>query len=134
MATPRALDELLTDLLEAGEGDEPVDGEGGEDGERGSGEEAQAHLVLGGVPVDAAAGTSLDARMAEPAAGPAHARRSDELDRTAEAPRMAVLAVQVARADGVAAAALSLREGKQYRLTLTSLLRTPPCGRAESDG
>ena len=98
-----ALDELLTDLLEAGEGDEPVDGEGGEDGERGSGEEAQAHLVLGGVPVDAAAGTSLDARMAEPAAGPAHARRSDELDRTAEAPRMAVLAVQVARADGVAA-------------------------------
>ena len=129
-----ALDELLTDLLEAGEGDEPVDGEGGEDGERGSGEEAQAHLVLGGVPVDAAAGTSLDARMAEPAAGPAHARRSDELDRTAEAPRMAVLAVQVARADGVAAAALSLREGKQYRLTLTSLLRTPPCGRAESDG
>jgi len=83
-----ALDELLTDLLEAGEGDEPVDGEGGEDGERGDGEEAQAHLVLGGVPVDAAAGTSLDARMAEPAAGLAHARRSDELDRTAEAPRM----------------------------------------------
>ena len=49
MATPRALDELLTDLLEAGEGDETVDGEGGEDGERGDGEEAQAHLVLGGV-------------------------------------------------------------------------------------
>jgi hypothetical protein len=85
-----ALDEPLADLLEAGEGDEPVDGEGGEDGERGDGEEAQAHLVLGGVPVDAAAGTSLDARMAEPAAGLAHARRSDELDRTAEAPRMAV--------------------------------------------
>ena len=48
-----ALDELLADLLEAGEGDEAVGGEGGEDGERGDGEEAQAHLVLGGVPVKA---------------------------------------------------------------------------------
>ena len=125
-----ALDELLTDLLEAGEGDEPVDGEGGEDGERGSGEEAQAHLVLGGVPVDAAAGTSLDARMAEPAAGPAHARRSDELDRTAEAPRMAVLAVQVARADGVAA---ERAEADELTAELARLARRDTAAKAAAE-
>ena len=119
-----ALDELLTDLLL---GDEAVDGEGA-DGEHRGGEEAELHL--GGVPVDAVAGASLDVHAAGLSASRAYARGSREIERMAVASGMPVAQERRAEADDLAA---ELAELDVLAAELARLARSDAAGKAAAE-
>ena len=122
-----ALDELLADLLaDLLLGDEAVDGEGA-DGDRG-GEEAELHL--GGVPVDAVAGASLEVHAAGLSASCAYARGSREIERVAVASGMPAAQERRAEADGLAA---DLAEVDVLAAELARLARSDADGKAAAE-